>query len=306
MSEATLSYKDRVLAMLTEGKISQEEANQLLEALDDASEVEASMQAVASEIRETARSVQNETAKPVVQEETTSRDRGQEGTKEAFRRTDLSWVVIEMLAGDIDIRLDASLSEPVVSKGKAYFDKAGSIYMLKRNKAKQDSSGDYLKEIGNMVASLLNGLHGDLKLLIPPGFGVEIHSKAGDVDVQGAAFLKAHLLAGDLDAKDIGGIELHMAAGDVDVSLNIQEGQHSINLTAGDVDIELLPGSSLKLEGSVSMGDFKLTAPKTIENSLKINNTLMGGDFSAVIGDGEASLSIDLSTGDLDVKVIDA
>lgn len=301
MSEPIFNHRDRVMAMLEEGKISREEADQLLEALGDADEVESTMKAVDEEIKETAARAQE--PQSVASSEPSQAKTEKRAEPKVERNNDLNWVVIEMLAGDLNVKVDASLSEPKVLDGKASLEKKGNTYVLHRGKAKVSHSGDPLKDFGNMVAGFIGGLHGDLEIAIPEGFGVEVSSKAGDVDIEGAVFLKANLLAGDLDAKDIAGIDLQMAAGDVDVSLKLTTGSHKIKLAAGDVDIHLLRGSSVQVEGSVSMGDFKIHAPQSIEESLEINNSMMGGDFKATLGGGEAHLEVELSTGDIEVKV---
>jgi hypothetical protein len=304
MSELSLTPKDRVIAMLEEGKISREEADQLLEALGDVSEVETTLKAVDEEVRDTAARANSEPAE-IGQPENVRFREADVVTKSSSKSElkELNWVRVEMLAGDLDIKVDASLSEPKITNGKASFEKNANIYTIRRSKAKTNNSGDPLKDFGNMVAGFISGLHGDLEISIPEGFGVEVNSKAGDVDIEGAAFLKANLLAGDLDAQNIGGVDLHMAAGDVDLSLKLLEGNHTIKLAAGDIDVRILPGSSVTVEGSVSMGDFKLRAPESIEPSLEINKTMMGGDFKAILGGGAAHLDIDLSTGDIEVNI---
>ncbi len=305
MSEPSLTPKERVIAMLEEGKISREEADQLLEALGDVSEVETTLKAVDEEVRETAARAEAKPVAEIRQPENLSSREADVVTQPSSKadQTGLNWVIIEMLAGDLDIKVDASLTEPKITNGKASFEKKGNRYFIQRSKAKVNNSGDPLKDFGNMVAGFISGLHGDLEISIPKGFGVEVNSKAGDVDVEGAAFLKANLLAGDLDAQNIRGVDLHMAAGDVDLSLDLSEGSHTVKLAAGDIDVKILPGSSVTVEGSVSMGDFKLRAPESIEPSLEINRTMMGGDFKAILGGGDAHLNIDLSTGDIEVKI---
>lgn len=304
MSEPGLSDRERVIVMLEEGKISRQEAEQLLEALGEVDEVQSTLKAVDSEIRETAaQALENDSETDKNKEARAEKGPFTKETETSLKEKSMGWLVIEMLAGDLAVKLDPSLSEPKIISGKANLEKKDKTYIVQRSKTKVNNSGDPLKDLGTMVVGFISGLHGDLELAIPKGFAVEVNSKAGDVDIEGAAFLRANLLAGDLDAKNIGGIDLQMAAGDVDLSLLLLEGSHNIRLAAGDVDVRLMPGSSVKLEGSVSMGDFKLLAPESIEPSLEINKTMMGGDFKAELGEGNAYLNIDLSTGDIEVKI---
>ena len=87
-----------------------------------------------------------------------------------------------------------------------------------------------------------------------------------------------------------------MRAGDLDLSLHLLEGEHRVTASAGDVDIELLKGSSVTVEGSVGMGDFD-----TEGFSAEVREGLTGGAFSGVVGGGKARLKVQMSAGDLDV-----
>jgi len=88
-----------------------------------------------------------------------------------------------------------------------------------------------------------------------------------------------------------------LSAGDIDISVRPVSGEHRITATAGDVEITLLEGSSVHLEGAVSMGDFKIKGFEA-----KQNKSITGGGFSGRVGEGAATLNIQLSAGDLKVK----
>lgn len=298
-----LSDQDRIKQMLAEGKLTAAEAEQLLEALGDMSDVEAGLDAAEADIQETVEQSKREVAE-ASEEVKTSVVKQKEPLDE-----ELNWVSIDMLFGDIDISVDESLTEPVADNNRGSFVKEGNVYRLKQGHAKKrktqtDSLEDIAKNVGDIVSGFFSKT-GDLSVRIPKGFAVEVSSKAGDVDVDGAAYLDAELLAGDLDASNIGGIRANMAAGDIDVSLKVTEGKNLIKLSAGDVDVAILPGSSVEIEGSVSMGDFRLRAPAHIEETLEIEDRMMGGSFTAKVAEGDALLIIEVSAGDLDVKVIE-
>lgn len=321
MPETIQSDRDRVLMMLEEGKITSEEANQLLEALGASEQIASDMQDVEAQVKETTEQSKrlHEEAKEDHDKAASSAEELRAEQKPPSQETtlskDLSWLSVEMLAGDLDIRVDSSLSEPVVDKGNVVFGKEDNIYKVNRERVKRGKSltgnmedmanniEDVAKDISSLVANIFHGLNGDLKIRIPPNFAVEIKSKAGDVDVDGAAYLKANLLAGDLDAKNIGGIHLNMAAGDVDIRMKPITGDNYIKLAVGDLDIELEKGSSVRVGASVVMGDIDLKGPPELKGLVQQNKTMMGGDFMVKVGEGKASLEIDLNTGDLDVVV---
>ena len=285
-----MTDKERVLALVEEGKITQEEADRLLAALGEVEELEDNLEGVEREIAATTEvpkdSAVSRDAKRNSDETDTSTS---EPREEAGVPKDLHWVRVNLMAGDIDIKVDDSLSEPIID-GKGSVVKEGDDFVIKLGTKK---TGDSL---GDMISGFV-GKFGDLDIRIPPGYGVDINSKAGDIDIKDVPFLKGKMLAGDIDAKNIGGANVSLSAGDIDISLRPVSGEHRIVATAGDVDITLLEGSSVHLEGAVSMGDFRA---KGFE--VKESKSLTGGGFSGCVGEGAATLNIQLSAGDLEVS----
>lgn len=319
MPETAQSDRDRVFMMLEEGKITADEAKQLLEALGVSEKIESDMQELEAELKEsTEQSKQDSLAEENEQEAAPLEEQSRE-TEEQDVSTelsnDLNWLSIKMLAGDLDIRVDPNITEPIVDKGKVTFRKEGNVYSIGRRNIKRGKSltgnledmannlEDVAKDIGNFVSDIFQGLTGDLKVRIPPQFAVDINSKAGDVDVDGAVYLKAAMLAGDLDARNIGGVHINMAAGDVDIRMKPTSGENYIKLAAGDLDIEIEKGSSVRIGASVVLGEVDLKGPQELQESVNHNKRIAGGDFTVKVGEGEASLEIDLHAGDLDVVV---
>ena len=291
-----MTDKERVLALVEEGKITAEEADRLLAALGDVEGLEADMQAVEQEVERetnppeiTAISGLPRPGTDVEKAFGLKPPNGERQQKDSSLPPNLNWVRVNLLAGDIDISVDDSLSEPVVD-GKASVFREGEDFVIKPG---AKSSGD---SFGDRISSFV-GRFGDLNIRIPPGYGVDISSKAGNIDVENVPFLKGNMLAGDIDAKNIGGVDLSLSAGDIDMSLRPISGKHRIMATAGDVDVILLEGSSVHLEGAVSMGDFKIKGFEA-----KQNKSITGGGFSGRVGEGAATLNIQLSAGDLKVK----
>ena len=321
MPNAVSSEHDRVMMMLEEGKITREEADQLLEALGISEQIKSDMEDVESKVEQAtqeARKIHEEsqTSENTITEEAKADHKETQTDAEPSRvlSKDLNWLSVDVLAGDINITVDASITEPIVNNGDVTLSKDGNVYRVQRQGKKRkrfngkledlaDNIEDVAKDLGDMVVSIFSGLKGDVSVRVPPDFGVEVNSKAGDVDVDNVAYLTANLLAGDLDANNLGGIYLNMAAGDVDVSMKPVSGEHYIKLAVGDLDIKLDKDSSVKVGASVVMGDIDLKGPAELKQTVKNNKTMMGGDFTVMLGNGDASLEIDLNTGDLDVVV---
>ena len=318
------SDQERIQSLVAEGKITQEEANRLLAVLKDTDEV--GYKGVGDEADEVKRVerenleselAQNTLRAEVVREavnaaraEKSPQPRAPEPpgrpTHPSSTSVDLPeglrWVRVSLLAGDIDIRVDAGLSEPAVN-GKAFshfkVEKDGDDYVIssvKRDKVpRREGIDGFIDGVGEFVGGIV-GRVGDLDIRIPAGFGVVLDSKAGDVDVRDVPFVKGNLLAGDVDLHNVGGLDLSTSAGDVDISLHLTSGQHYLRVSAGDVDVTLLEGSSVSVTGGVSMGDIAAEGPLTAKR------TGMGGSLSGQVGGGEASLELSVSAGDLEVR----
>ena len=306
-----MTDQERVLALIEEGKITQEEGDRLLSALGDIEAVEHETENLESSVRDQASSPADEPIPEKNESNPTSayraaaqqvrnkvaqevkRSVSNKAVTEVEVPSDLNWVRVNLLAGDIDIHVDRGLAEPVVN-GKAEVVKDGHDFIIKAGARNGDDTSS--EGFGGFVARLVNKF-GDLDIRIPEGYGVDISSKAGDVEVRDVPYLKGSLLAGDIDAHNIGGVALSLSAGDVDISLRPTRGEHRISATAGDVDIKLLEGSSVQIEGAVTMGDFQAKG-----FAVKTKESMTGGSFSGCVGEGAATLNIQLSAGDLDVK----
>ena len=291
-----MSEKDRIQALVDEGKITQQEATLLLEALQDIEyESEEVSEREGTERIDTSKSSNSvppappsgvepvESTPPRVPENAPSPTSSARSTQGVAR-----WITVSMLAGDLDVCVDTSLSEPVF-EGKAELTRRGDDFEI-RQRPRQKEGESILDNLLNWVKA------GDLKVRIPSGYGLEVRSKAGDIDVRGVPYLKGKLLAGDIDAREVGGIDLSLQAGDVDVSLNLLAGEHRLKAMAGDVDIVLLGGSSVTTRGKINAGSLHLEGPFTRQDGT------VGGRFEGRVGAGNATLEIDLMAGDVSVK----
>ena len=199
----------------------------------------------------------------------------------------LRWFRIPTLAGDFDIRVDESLEAPRVEGPEGFT-------------VKESHEGWKLvsKEGSSFFDRLLSGQLGrDFDIRLPAYTGVDLQIKAGDVDMRGVPFLKGQILAGDVSARDLKGIDLRMSAGDLDIWVTPTEGEHRIEMTAGDVDVRLGSGSDVRVEGRVNIGD------ASMPDEFQLKRSGLGESFSGTVGGGTARLVISQSTGDAQVRV---
>ncbi|GGJ25493.1 DUF4097 family beta strand repeat-containing protein [Deinococcus roseus] len=129
---------------------------------------------------------------------------------------------------------------------------------------------------------------------------LEVHLLAGDIEVQGVpAFVKMDIQAGDVDLVDIIGFDISAKAGDVDITADLREGKHGIELLAGDLDLNLTPSSNARVNVNLTAGDFDAIGIPTT----KSGGTVTGGRYEATVGSGDASVTINVNAGDIDLRV---
>ncbi|MEJ2666558.1 MAG: DUF4097 family beta strand repeat-containing protein [Deinococcales bacterium] len=204
------------------------------------------------------------------------------------------WLHITLLAGDVEVRSVPGLDEVELAgqQGSVQLEPTADGYVLRHQR---DGGGD------SWVDRVLSRLRaGNVRVRVPEGFGVDLNVTAGDVDMDGVAYLRGRLTSGDLSAHGLKGIDFLTAAGDVDLGMTLTEGRHSVRATVGDVNIRLGAASSVAVEGSVSIGDASVRVP-----GFELDRHGIGQRFQGRMGDGAATLAVHVTTGDLNVKVRD-
>ena len=300
-----MSEQDRVKALLNEGKISQEEAEGLLEALGDQNEAVSASENAAPEDafkdaafdesvykRDTQESRVGEAADvpsppsppaPPAQTPPAPADAAPSGEEnsEAAR-----WVRVVMFAGNLEVRVDERLERPV-TEGEVTLTREGENYVVR-----QVRKGDFLS---NLLSQR------NVEVTLPAGHGLELDMKGGNVDLYDVPFLKGKMMAGNLDARALGGICLDMKAGNLDASLKLTEGEHQLDLKAGNGDLRLLPGSSVAVSGEVKAGGVEARG-----GAFVFERGTVGGSFRGTVGAGRASLKVSQLAGNLELAVGDA
>jgi hypothetical protein len=301
--------RERIEALVADGRITREEADRLIRVLDDIDGAEQQLDEVDEEVqRHGGRDEPGEGGErpggayspPGPAAPTPPRPpvppRAPDAPGQASTATNgLRWVEVQLLAGDLEIRVEEGLESPTVSSngpGELGLERSERGFRLKGGVGAEGSS---------LLGRLLGGIaRGDVELCVPKGWGVRLDMKAGDVEVRGPlAFLKGDLLAGDLDADELHGVDLRVKAGDIDLAVRIDEGSHRIQALAGDLNVRLLEGSDVELTGRVNIGDLSL--PKEWSRS----GRGLGSTFEHKLGRGAGKLALELGTGDLDVEVDD-
>ncbi len=194
--------------------------------------------------------------------------------------SELQWVRVVSAAGDVTVRVDPTLITPV-----AEGDEGPVPITTETNK-------------GSLTVTTLNE---DLELTLPENFGVFLDVKSGNVDVEGC-FVIGKVLSGDVRLEAVTGVILTALSGDVDANLLLSEGKHAINVLSGDADVTLLAGSSVKVQGTSRTGDIHVDTSKSKNASFTFSGKRR---FVATVGEAAAHLELSALSGDLSLEVDD-
>ncbi len=197
------------------------------------------------------------------------------------------WVRVELMAGDLEVTMDPSLSAPTASSD------SGDIRLEATEYGYRLASRTGQGALGGMFGKLRAG---DFKVALPSGYGVELANMVGDIELTGVPYLRGTLTAGDIDAHGLLGVDFTTLAGDVFVSLTPQSGRHCVRAKVGEIEVVLLPGSDVSVKGSVSMGDITASEPFTTERNL------VSERVSGTLGTGRATLELSVTAGSITVR----
>lgn len=276
-----MSDRDRIRALVEEGRISSEEAERLIATLDEIDEVE----------RVLPEPIVQPVA-PVVVGQAEEKIEAVIGSAPRSLQDGGGWVVVDGLAGGVKVTVDCSVGEPIlVGDEGVRFEREGSYYRVS-----QFGGGS-----GGLVDRLVGGFRrSSLRLKIPKDYGLELKMKTGQVQVCGElSYLKGSILAGEVDVEAARGVDLSLSAGELNLGLRLLEGKHRVQASVGEVNLTLLSGSSVRVEGRSSIGDVR------VGNRFEKEAQGIGHSFKGRIGSGDADLSVRVSTGAVKVKVED-
>ena len=124
---------------------------------------------------------------------------------------------------------------------------------------------------------------------------VDVIVDNGDISINNAVMLRGKLTSGDVNFDHLSGLDFVVDSGDVSGSLLLTKGTHQLNVTSGDVSLEILEGSNLNLSGYITSGEASLNLPEIKKRE--------DGYFEAKLGEGAASLNLNVDSGDVSIDV---
>lgn len=286
---------ERIEALHAEGRITREQADQLISALDASNAAEREVDEVQDQDR--AVHTHNVAAEShVTTEPGPSVRSGSESGECTDLNPDYRWLEVFAFTGDVDISVNSDLSEPRIRDGSIELTERGARV------APFEEKNDGVPR--SFIDRMIDGFRqADMDIEIPADWAVSFDVKGGDIDIRGpVAAVSGHLRAGDLSVTDTRAAAVTVTAGEADVGLRASSGEHRIQVRVGQANIRLLSGSSLIVEGSVNIGDLKARDLEAVSRGL-------GGWAKGHIGSGPAesagTLTASVVTGDLNIRSVD-
>jgi DUF4097 and DUF4098 domain-containing protein YvlB len=127
---------------------------------------------------------------------------------------------------------------------------------------------------------------------------VRVHTGSGDIRVeQPGANLVVETGSGDVDVTGAtADVRMHTSSGDINLNGNPRPSSYwDIRASSGDVKLEVPSSASFRFHGHTGSGDFDVTIPHVTEGSS--GNHV----FQARVGDGQARVEVETSSGDISV-----
>jgi hypothetical protein len=157
--------------------------------------------------------------------------------------------------------------------------------------------------LNTVIKTIGRALPVQLEVRVPEQLqNLEVRLLAGDLDVlnvQGA--VEIDLSAGDLTLEGASRFAVNAKAGDIKIKAKLENGESSVKALAGDVKVQLLPGSSVSLVASVKAGDVSAKGFILTQTEKR----LTGGSLEGRLGAARAKLECSLLAGDLDILAVD-
>lgn len=267
-----MTDRQRIEALVEEGRITTEQADLLIQALGPDTGAEVESEEVGSHAVTLLR------------------------TEGAATNPDptIKWLDINAFGGDIDVSVDESLTEPVSDTLEPVMTDTGARIALPERKD-SDEQRSFLDRIVDTFRT------SNLKVQIPSGWGVMLDVTGGDIDIKGpVAGVRGRLMAGDLTVLDTAAAEVTVNAGEAEIGLRSNKGTHRITVNVGQADVRILPGSRLDVEAAVTVGNVSGTG-------LTIDRAHIGGTGRGSLGKGSGGgkLTVTVATGDIRILEID-
>jgi Putative adhesin len=157
--------------------------------------------------------------------------------------------------------------------------------------------------LNTVIKTIGRALPVQLEVRVPEQLAnLEVRLLAGDLDVLNVqGMVELDLSAGDLTLEGASRFMVNAKAGDIKIKTKLENGESSVKALAGDVKVQILSGSSVALTASVKAGDVSAKGFILTQTEKR----LTGGSLEGRLGAARAKLHCSLLAGDLDIVAVD-
>ncbi len=212
-------------------------------------------------------------------------------------------LIVVTNAGDINIKGVPGKSNITATSKNGTLEvihEGGAVRLVAHGRVQDATEIGWLNTV---LRTIGRSLPVNLDVEVPANLALlEIRALAGDVDVSGLfGHVEMNLQAGDLKLSDATSFEINTKAGDVKVNTKLLDGESKLTALAGDVDIRLQSGSSVSLTASTTAGDVSAKGFVLTQTEKR----MVGGSLEGRLGAGRAKLICRLTAGDMDIEAVD-
>lgn len=201
----------------------------------------------------------------------------------------LRWLKVRLDSEDLEVYLDRDLTRPRI-EGDVKVQENGQDLMLSSSLgSRRRGSAQFLGLNLDWDFDFSTG-H-DPVIRLPEGWGLEVELASGDLEVSGLPFVRGSVASGDVELVGIRGVDLKVISGDLEAELILTGGEHRLEVVSGDAEIRFRD-SSVTLLGKLSNGELDRRGNFTQEKR-KVTGT---------VGGGKAKLLLSVASGDLTLE----
>lgn len=269
-----MSERERIIKLVSEGKITPDEAALLLDALaevEGVSRPEIPVPPVPP-------------VPPVRPVAVQSRGEG-----EATYPQGLRWMRVRLDSEDLEVNLDKDLQKPRIEGDVKVQERGQDIAISSNHSSRRKGSTKFLGV--NINWDFDFDLGSEPVIHVPEGWGLEVELASGSLEVNGLPFVRGNVASGDVELIDVRGVDLEVMSGDLEAELRLTEGEHRLEVMSGDTSIRF-KGSSVTVLGKLSSGELDGRGNFT-QDKRKVSGT---------VGAGKAKLLLNVMSGDLTLE----
>lgn len=210
--------------------------------------------------------------------------------------------VLHLIASafNLTVRIDPQVSAPrlyVSVPDRVHLVGTPEGWLVKRVGSKwKDRSEGWLDRL---VGGVIEEGHLRAELVVPPGIR-EVNAK-----VQGGSLVLPDLTApvhvkvqgGNLTVGNASELHAKVQGGNLRWTATVSGGEHHVKVQGGNANVQLQPGSSLRLEGEVMAGNMSTSGFQVTKKSRDYVNS----SYTGVLADGRAHLAFKVQGGNMKV-----